>query len=126
MLRRVFRTLPALAALLLAGRSAGAGGAASRAATKNPPLRLTFIALDHGCATLMQPPGGSNGLIDTGGPGDGPQLVRFLKGRGISKLQVLVVSAWIEKCVGGAPALMKQLDVGRVLHSQIPFHTPDG
>src|SRR3954452_25067875 len=104
-MRRALRLLPLLAALLLVSAvEAGHSTAARRPAGPHPPLRLTFLALDHGCVTVLQPPGGTVGLIDAGAAEDAPQLLQFLKRRGIKQLTVLIVTTWMEKYVGGGPA----------------------
>lgn len=91
-----------------------------------PPLRVTFLALDHGSAALVQAPGGMVGLVGAGAAEDADAMVRMLRRRGVRKLDVVVATTWSERYLGGLPGLLKHLPVGRVVRNQLYVRTPVG
>ena len=95
-----------------------------RAAAGPPPLRVTFLPLDHGAATLVQAPGGLVGLVGAGGPGDGEAITAWLRHHHVPKLDVLVATTWTDAYLGGAPALLKGMPVGRIVRSPLYVPTP--
>lgn len=84
-----------------------------------PPLRVTFLSLDYGDATLIQAPGGMTALLGAGAVGDGDAVVRCLRRRRISHLDVLVAASWTDRHLGGVPALLKSIRVGRVVRNHL-------
>ena len=93
-----------------------------RAGPPPPPLRVTFLSLDYGDATLVQAPGGMVGLLGAGAARDGDAVIRYLRRHGIRKVDVLVAAAWSERYLGGVPALLRSVHVSRVLRN--PLYVP--
>jgi beta-lactamase superfamily II metal-dependent hydrolase len=91
----------------------------STAGVGDPPLRITFLALDRGEATLVQAPGGVTGLIGAGAAGEGEKVLQFLRSRKVSRLDVLAASTWSPEHMGGMPRLIKSLPVKRFIHNSI-------
>ena len=111
--RRVAMTLPALAltAILVAGAWA------ARPPKPEPPpppagLRVTFLDVGQGDATLLQTPGHAV-LVDTGPP-DSPLLMR-LRHAGVRRLDVLVVTHAQADHDGGAVDVLTAMPVKLVL-----------
>jgi len=99
--------------LLLLPTSSGRAGAGS------PSLRFTWCALDQGDATLIEAPGGKTALVGAGAPSEGAQLLRFLKQRGIHRLDYLMITTWSQAQTGGAPVLFRGIPVGQVFHNPL-------
>jgi competence protein ComEC len=89
-------------------------------------LRVTFLSLDRGAATLVQAPGGLVGLVGAGGPGDAGAIVGWLGRHHISKVDVLVATTWSEPYLGGAAGLLKRVKVGRIVRNPLYVPTPVG
>ncbi len=68
---------------------------ALRPSTAQPPpagsLVISFIDVGQGDAVLMQS-GGENYLVDAGKPQEGPNVVDFLRSRGVEALDGIVVN----------------------------------
>jgi len=90
----------------------------------NPPLRLTFFALDRGESTLVEVPGDKAILMGAGDEGEGKQLVKLLKQRGIKRLDMLIINTWLNRQVGGALEVLKGLPVQQLYHSPIYVDSP--
>ena len=110
----VYRSLRAalFAALLLALASCGLAGAGS-----TPPpagaLVVSFIDVGQGDATLIQS-GGENYLVDAGRPEAGPEVVDFLRSRGVQKLDGLVATHPDADHIGGLPDVLDAFPVSEV------------
>jgi competence protein ComEC len=100
-------TLVAAVAVALALPRAEAG-----AATPPPGLRVTFLDVGQGDATLIQR-GGAAILFDTGPP-DGPIVAR-LRRAGVRRLDLLAVTHAQDDHDGGAAAVLRSMPVGTVL-----------
>jgi competence protein ComEC len=85
-----------------------------RAVTRVPAtaLRVTFLDVGQGNATLLEAPGFA-ALVDAG-PIDA-HVARRLRGLGVLRLDALVLSHPQSDHVGGAAEVLDRLDVGRVL-----------
>jgi competence protein ComEC len=91
-------------------------------------LRLSFIDVGQGDAILVEGPGGKSVLIDTGplmqGGDAGERIVvPFMKRRGISALDLLVLTHDHEDHTGGAKALGQAFPIRHVVasvHSLLP------
>ena len=110
----VHRSLRAalLATLLLALASCGLAGAG---ATPPPAgaLVVSFIDVGQGDATLVQS-GGENYLIDAGRPEAGPEVVDFLRSRGVGELDGLVATHPDADHIGGLPDVLDAFQVSEV------------
>jgi competence protein ComEC len=84
-----------------------------------PPdgLRISFLDVGQGAATLIQTADGAL-LVDAGPPeaNAAGQLARL----GVKRLEVLVLSHPQSDHIGGAPDVLRKLEVGLVLDSGIP------
>jgi competence protein ComEC len=97
---------------------ASAGGLAAPAG-----LRITFLDVGQGDATLIQW-GRSAILVDTGPP-DGPILTR-LRHAGVRRLDLLVVTHAQADHDGGAAAVLRAMPVGLVLDGRDGIQDPSG
>jgi competence protein ComEC len=85
-----------------------------RAVTRTPPttLRVTFLDVGQGNATLLEAPG-FTALVDAGPPD--AHVARRLRSLGVTRLDALVLSHPQSDHVGGAADVIDGLDVSRVL-----------
>lgn len=84
-------------------------------------LTVHFIDVGQGDAILIQQ-GESAMLIDAGGNSNGSQVVSFIKGQGISRLEYIVGTHPHEDHVGGLDDVIKAFDIGKVIMPDI-IHT---
>jgi competence protein ComEC len=120
--RRSRRLVAGGAALAVA--LAGVAGARSSGRLGTPSgLRITFLDVGQGDATLVQDRAATI-LVDTGPP-DGPILER-LRHAGVRRLDVLVVTHAQADHDGGAAAVLRSLPVGLVLDGRDGVREPFG
>jgi competence protein ComEC len=98
---------------------------------RTPPaaLRLHFIPVGQGDATLVEFPGGERVLFDAGGTRFGRDpgrwvVVPYLWRLGIARLDALVVTHDDVDHSGGVPGVLSEIDVGRVVTEPEPLHIP--
>ena len=103
-----FLSAAAIAALVL---TAGAAFAQSG------DLKITWIDVEGGAATLFVSPTGQSLLFDTGNPGNGDRDARRIfaaaQKAGLAKIDHVVISHWHGDHVGGLEALSKMIPLGR-------------
>ena len=89
--------------------------AASSSETKNA-LRIYFVDVEGGQATLFVTPAKQSLLIDTGWPGnegrDADRIVAAAKLAGISKINYVLITHFHMDHVGGAPQLAARIPIG--------------
>jgi len=88
-----------------------------------PTLDVLFFDVGQGDAALVTTPGGRRLLVDTGprSPTGRAEvsfsLIPYLERRGIGHLDTVVITHPDGDHLGGLPALLREVSIGRVLHS---------
>jgi competence protein ComEC len=106
------------ACALIPGEGAGGG-------TSPPPsgsLSVSFIDVGQGDGVLVQA-GGEDYLIDAGRAEEGPNVVDFLRARGVEELEAIVVSNPDADHIGGFLDVFDAFEVGVVYVSGDPKGT---
>lgn len=90
-------------------------GSMSAGATPPPAgaLVVSFIDVGQGDSTLIQS-GGENYLVDGGDPEAGPEVVDFLRSRGVEKLDGMVATHPDADHIGGLPDVFDAFEVSTV------------
>lgn len=112
--RRVLITL--LFCLLLTPGCSELQGLASRGGASPPPsgsLSVSFIDVGQGDGVLVQA-GDAAYLIDAGRPEEGPNVVDFLRSRGVKELDGIVVSNPDADHIGGFLDVLNAFEVANV------------
>lgn len=103
----------------LAFCSALLGAEAARAQTQGAKLRVFFIDVEGGQATLFVTPEGRSLLIDTGWPDnkgrDADRITQAAQKAGIAKLDYVLLTHYHEDHTGGVPQLVAKMPVGTFL-----------
>jgi beta-lactamase superfamily II metal-dependent hydrolase len=83
---------------------------------RSDKLRVFFIDVEGGQATLFVTPAGESLLIDTGWPGnagrDADRIVAEAKKAGLAKIDYLLITHFHDDHVGGVPQLVARMPVG--------------
>jgi len=58
-------------------------------------------------------------LSGAGAPGEGPQVIRFLKSRGIKRLDTLLITTWKDQQLGGALEVLKGFGARQFFHNAV-------
>jgi competence protein ComEC len=78
-------------------------------------LEVRFLDVGHGDSIFIRTPKGQNILVDTGTKEAGEyNVLPFLKYKGISSLDALILTHADEDHIGGALSLMRQVKVGQI------------
>jgi beta-lactamase superfamily II metal-dependent hydrolase len=100
------------------GRGAAPPGAAAAPVTPGAPaaapLRIQWIDVEGGAATLVVAPTGETLLVDTGfpGPRDADRIARAVRAAGASRLDYVVVTHYHLDHVGGVRELAARVPIG--------------
>src|SRR6516165_9302534 len=88
----------------------------SSAAADSRPLRVYFVDVEGGQATLFVTPEGHSLLVDTGWPGnqsrDADRIVAAARDAGINKIEYVLITHFHDDHVGGAPQLAAKIPIG--------------
>jgi len=95
------------------------------AAQEPAVMKVTFMALDRGEATLVQGPGGRVVLLGAGVAAEAPEVQRRLRALGIRRLPLLIAQTWKPGHVGGLRALIAPFHVERILFNPIYGAAPE-
>ena len=80
-------------------------------------LKITWIDVEGGAATLFVSPTGESLLFDTGNPGNGDRDAKRIfaaaQKAGLTKIDHVVISHWHGDHVGGLEALAKMIPLGK-------------
>ena len=102
--------------------------ASSPAAEKG--LRVYFVDVEGGQATLFVTPEGQSLLIDTGWDGnngrDADRIVAAAKSAGLSRIDYVLITHFHEDHVGGAPQLAARIPIGTFIDHGENRETGDG
>jgi competence protein ComEC len=113
---------------LVAFASASAAAPASPAETKS--LRVYFVDVEGGQATLFVTPEGQSLLIDTGWDGnngrDADRIVAAAKSAGLTKIDYVLITHFHEDHVGGAPQLAARIPIGTFIDHGENRESTDG
>jgi competence protein ComEC len=106
--------------LLPAGRRIAAGGT----------LELLFLDVGQGDAILVRSPGGRWLLVDAGPPGGtgfrssgDPRVLAAVRGRGVQRLEAMLLTHPHLDHIGGAAAVLSELPVSAVMDPGMPRGT---
>ena len=105
--------LGALMALLCFGTAAPAAFAAEEA------LTISFADVGEADCILLQS-GGTNVLVDAAEAKSAPQVLAFLKSRGVQSLDAVFLSHFDQDHVGGMAAVVRSFPIGAVYTSYLP------
>lgn len=91
----------------------------SATAQQGDKLKVDFIDVEGGQATLFLTPAGESLLIDTGWPGnagrDADRIVAEAKKAGLSKIDFVLITHYHDDHVGGLPQLAARIPIGTVI-----------
>src|SRR5215472_15111646 len=103
-------------AVLALGMAVGAANAQMK---DKDALRVYFVDVEGGQATLFVTPEHESLLIDTGYPGndgrDADRIVAMCKRAGVTKIDNLLITHYHRDHAGGVPQLVAKIPVGRFI-----------
>ncbi len=104
-----------IVALVFIAACAAISAISATPADDEKPLRLFFIDVEGGQATLFVTPDGQSLLIDTGWPGndgrDADRIVTIAKKAGLSRINYVLITHYHDDHVGGLPQLVARIPV---------------
>ena len=105
-----------LSAIGLAGVLAASSAGAQIPKDGGGKLRVYFIDVEGGQATLFVTPADQSLLVDTGWPGndgrDAERIAATMKDAGLKKIDYVLITHYHEDHVGGVPQLLEKVPVG--------------
>lgn len=82
-------------------------------------MTIEFIGLEAGEATLVRLKEGPTVLIDTGHPDSQDTLINFLKSQGITDIQYLILTNFLDDYSGNTEALLDEINVETIIVSKL-------
>lgn len=84
----------------------------------HPALRIYFVDVEGGHATLFVIPAGQSLLLDAGSAGrrDPDRIVAAAREAGIARLDYVLITRFHSDHVGGAPELAKRIPIGTFIN----------
>lgn len=125
-------TIATLALWIAVGLGAGPAWASVQSSSPNhtPELRCTFTSVGHGCAVVVELPGGQTLLYDCGqlgSPSSGARTIAsYLWEQGITHLDAVVISHADVDHYNALPELLERFSVGVVYVSHVMFQEKYG
>ncbi|MHB1457948.1 MAG: ComEC/Rec2 family competence protein [Armatimonadota bacterium] len=80
-------------------------------------MTVSFIDVGQGDSILVQFPNGSNMLVDAGDPNHGETVVKYLRSRNISKIDILVATHCHTDHIGGMPDVLESYKIVKAWES---------
>lgn len=99
------------------------------AATRGTGLEIHFLDVGQGDAVALRTPAGRWVLVDAGPRTDRSdagerRVLPFLRSRGVGRIELLVLTHPHSDHIGGAPAVLRALEVGRLMEPGLPVGAP--
>jgi len=97
------------------------------ASDPNSGLRLAFVDVEGGAATLIVTPAGESILIDSGNPGDrdAGRIAAAARQMGVTEISHYITTHWHSDHVGGIGPLAKLIPVRATYGHRLPDPLPD-
>lgn len=89
----------------------------------NKKLKVHFIDVGQADSILIQTPDGKSMLIDAGNNADGQAVVSYLKGQGVSKIDILVGTHPHEDHIGGMDNVINSFEIGQIYMPKVSHTT---
>jgi len=86
-------------------------------------LRIYFLPVQEGEATLVKTPLGKSILIDGGGIGDGQKLTENLLNLGVKELDLVIATHPHGQNIGGLIQMMQNIQVKEIIDSGFPYNS---
>ncbi|MDD4715660.1 MAG: MBL fold metallo-hydrolase [Oscillospiraceae bacterium] len=77
-------------------------------------LKAHFLNVGQGDCAFIELPNGQTMLIDAGNPGDGENIVHYIKEKGYTKLDFLIATHPHADHIGGMAEVVKEMDIASV------------
>lgn len=83
-------------------------------------LEVHMIDVGQGLSVFVRAPGGDCALIDAGDRDDGETVSAYLQNLGVNRIDVLIATHPHADHIGGMTQVVKDIDIGRVVMTDLP------